>query len=84
MAHKGHSAWTPTETNYYQFLTFELGGRRKIRKIATLGRANTPEYVIEYILQFSDDGESWRTITDTNGENQVDLKYINMLVPFFM
>jgi contactin associated protein-like 2 len=69
---KGNSAWTPIETNYYQFLTFELVSKKKIRKIATLGRADTKEYVLEYIIQFSDDGETWRTITDTNGENQVE------------
>lgn len=27
--------------------------------------------VTEYVLQFSDDGELWRTYTDTNAQDQV-------------
>lgn len=68
---KGQSAWTPVENTYYHFLTFELGSRKKIRKISTRGRGRTNEFVTEYIVQFSDDGELWRSYTDTDGEVQV-------------
>lgn len=42
-----------------------------IKKIATLGRANTKECVTEYIIQFSDDGEMWRSYVNPDGEVQV-------------
>lgn len=43
-----------------------------IKKIATLGRANTKECVTEYIIQFSDDGEMWRSYVNGDGEVQVN------------
>lgn len=50
-------------------MTVDLGGRKKLKKIATLGYRK--EMVTEYVLQFSDDGELWRTYTDTNAQDQV-------------
>jgi contactin associated protein-like 2 len=44
-----------------------------IRKIATSGRTRTRECVSEYIVQYSDDGESFRSFTDTDGEVQVKI-----------
>ncbi|KOB71646.1 Uncharacterized protein OBRU01_10999, partial [Operophtera brumata] len=61
------SAWTPRESSYYQHLTVNLAARRELRGVATRGRYATDEYVSEYMLQYSDDGESWRAITDTEG-----------------
>lgn len=69
---KGRSAWTPIENNYNHFLTFDLGGRKKVKKVATLGRPHTNECVTEFIFQYSDDGELWRSVADTNAETQVD------------
>lgn len=43
-----------------------------IKKIATLGRASTKECVTEYIIQFSDDGEQWRSYVNPDGEVQVN------------
>lgn len=59
------------ENTYYQFLTIDLGDTRMIRKIATLGRSHTNEFVTEYIVQFSDDGELWRSYVARDGEVQV-------------
>lgn len=42
-----------------------------MKRIATLGRSHTEECVSEYILQYSDDGELWRSVADTNAETQV-------------
>ena len=42
-----------------------------IRKIATLGRPLSKEYVTEYIVQYSDDGEYWRSYVNPNSEAQV-------------
>lgn len=77
-----YGAWTPIENTYYQFLTIELGDTRMIRKVATFGRSNTNEYVTEYIVQFSDDGELWRSYVARDGEVQVKLTKLvaNMVV----
>lgn len=45
-----------------------------VRKVAILGRANTQEYVTEYVMQYSDDGEMWRSYVNPDGEVQVKLK----------
>lgn len=42
-----------------------------MRAISTKGRAKSGEYVTEYIVQYSDDGEGWKSFTDTQGEVQV-------------
>ncbi|XP_031336350.1 neurexin-4 isoform X3 [Photinus pyralis] len=49
----------------------ELGGRFEIRSIATQGRSHPRGYVTEYIVQTSDDGEGWRSITDPYGEAEL-------------
>lgn len=51
-----------------------MGEKRKVEKIATLGRANTNEFVTEYIVQYSDDGELWRSYVSPGGEVQVNVR----------
>lgn len=75
----GRSAWTPVQNTYDHFITFDLGTRKKIRKIATAGRARTHECVTEFVVQFSDDGELWRSYTDVLGEVQVN-KFVSRVV----
>uniref|UniRef100_A0A182SG91 F5/8 type C domain-containing protein n=1 Tax=Anopheles maculatus TaxID=74869 RepID=A0A182SG91_9DIPT len=65
---QGRSAWTPIENTYFHFLTIDMGERKMVRKVATAGRATTSECVTEYIVQYSDDGELWKSVTDSNGE----------------
>lgn len=42
-----------------------------VRKLATLGRSHTKEYVTEFVIQYSDDGEMWRSYVNPDGEVQV-------------
>lgn len=70
-----NSAWTPIENTYYHFLTFDLGETRTVTKIETLGRSHTNEFVTEYIVQYSDDGELWKSYVDSTGEIQVKLTH---------
>lgn len=42
-----------------------------IRTVSTLGRGNTKEFVTEYVIQYSDDGEQWRSYANSDGEDQV-------------
>lgn len=69
----GDNAWSPKENNYNNFLTYDLGGRYEVRSVATRGRSGTREYVTEYIVQFSDDGEGWRSFAGDQGVEQVHL-----------
>lgn len=49
--------------------------RSKVTKIATQGRvsSSTNEFVTEYVVQYSDDGQTWRSYVNTDGEVQVIL-----------
>ncbi|KAL0271077.1 UNVERIFIED_CONTAM: hypothetical protein PYX00_008294 [Menopon gallinae] len=46
----------------------DLGSRYEIRTIATQGRTNTNEFVTEYVLQYSDDGQAWKTFINSEGD----------------
>ncbi|XP_076259208.1 neurexin-4 isoform X1 [Rhynchophorus ferrugineus] len=65
----GSSAWTPKESTYFEKLIIDLGGKYEIRSIATQGRFMTREYVTEYIVEYSDNGnEGWKAFHDSQGE----------------
>lgn len=42
-----------------------------IRSVSTLGRGHTKEFVTEYVILYSDDGEQWRSYVNPDGEVQV-------------
>lgn len=67
----GDSTWSPVLSSYDQHLTMELGDRYEIRSIATRGRAHTNEYVTEYIIQYSDDGQAWASYENQDGVDEV-------------
>ncbi|XP_012057418.1 PREDICTED: neurexin-4 isoform X2 [Atta cephalotes] len=67
----GDSAWSPELSSYNQHLTMELGDRYEIRSISTRGRAHTNEYVTEYIIQYSDDGQAWATYETQDGVDEM-------------
>lgn len=67
----GDSAWSSEFSSYNQHLTMELGDRYEIRSIATRGRAHTNEYVTEYIVQYSDDGQAWASYESQDGVDEV-------------
>ena len=67
----GDSAWSPGDNTYNQLLTMNLGMRSEIRSIATRGRRNTREFVTEYIVQYSDDGQAWTSYESQEGVEEV-------------
>ncbi|CAG9853678.1 unnamed protein product [Phyllotreta striolata] len=68
----GGSAWSPQESTYFEKLTFDLGYRFQIRSIATQGRGGgSHEFVTEYIIEYSDDGEGWKSFDDSQGETEM-------------
>lgn len=40
--------------------------------MSTLGRPHTSDFVTELIIQYSDDGDIWKTYTDAGGQDQVE------------
>ncbi|KPJ11812.1 Neurexin-4 [Papilio machaon] len=52
-------------------LTINLLARKELRGIATRGRYATEEYVSEFMIQYSDDGESWREVASSDGYVQM-------------
>lgn len=69
----GSSAWSPQDSTYNNFLWVDLGARKEIRALATAGRPGSREFVSEYAVQYSDDGDAWKSCTDTLGDVQVIL-----------
>ncbi|XP_020287513.1 neurexin-4 isoform X1 [Pseudomyrmex gracilis] len=67
----GDSTWSPELSSYDQHLTMELGDRYEIRSIATRGRAHTNEYVTEYIVQYSEDGQAWANYESQDGVEEM-------------
>uniref|UniRef100_T1IDW1 F5/8 type C domain-containing protein n=1 Tax=Rhodnius prolixus TaxID=13249 RepID=T1IDW1_RHOPR len=67
----GDSAWSPEENTYFQSIKADMGDRKIINWIVTKGRAFTSEWVTEYIVEYSDDGQQWKTVTDHSGNNEV-------------
>ncbi|XP_034948023.1 neurexin-4 isoform X2 [Chelonus insularis] len=63
----GVSAWSALDSSYNQHLIADLGSRCEIRSIATRGRANTNEFVTEYIIEYSDDGQAWTSYESQEG-----------------
>lgn len=74
----GESAWTPEETTYYNFLNIELDSIQEVHKVATQGRSSTLEFVTEYIVQYSSDGQTWTSVTDPSGNIEVLIDIIEL------
>ncbi|XP_078259443.1 contactin-associated protein-like 5 [Rhinoraja longicauda] len=56
----GAGGWSPLESNKYQWLQMDLGERTEISGIATQGRYGSSDWVISYLLMFSDSGRNWK------------------------
>ncbi|XP_069790956.1 contactin-associated protein-like 5 isoform X2 [Narcine bancroftii] len=56
----GAGGWSPLESNKHQWLQIDLGERTEITGIATQGRYGSSDWVISYLLMFSDTGSNWK------------------------
>lgn len=72
----GSNAWSPESNNLNQALVVDLRKRYELRAMAMQGRRSPPGHVTEYMLQYSDDGEGWRTYSTQAGEEEV---FVNIL-----
>uniref|UniRef100_A0A3P9DDS8 Contactin-associated protein-like 4 n=1 Tax=Maylandia zebra TaxID=106582 RepID=A0A3P9DDS8_9CICH len=52
--------WSPIISDRYQWLEVDLGERTKITAVATQGRYGSSDWLMSYLLMFSDTGHNWR------------------------
>lgn len=67
----GYMAWSPSYDSLDHFLMVEFSDRMKICSISTQGQSSTLEFITEYYIQYSDNGQGWKNIEDSNGEIEV-------------
>lgn len=63
--------WSPLYDSLDQSLTVEFSDRMKVRSISTQGRSSTSEFITEYYVQYSDNGQGWKNVEDSGGEIEV-------------
>eukprot|EP00058_Branchiostoma_floridae_P006902 XP_002592390.1 hypothetical protein BRAFLDRAFT_67255 [Branchiostoma floridae] len=69
----GGAAWAASTNAIGQWLQVDLGGLKRVRVTIIQGRGISNEWVRSYKLQYSTDGNSFRTYTDNDGSDMVDL-----------
>lgn len=67
----GYMAWSPSYDSLDHFFVIEFSNRMKVCSISTKGRSSTLEFITEYYVQYSDNGQSWKNVQDSNGEIEV-------------
>ncbi|XP_072326178.1 contactin-associated protein-like 5 isoform X1 [Scyliorhinus torazame] len=56
----GAGGWSPLKSNKHQWLQIDLGERTEITAVATQGRYGSSDWVMSYLLMFSDTGRNWK------------------------
>lgn len=56
----GAGGWSPLISDRYQWLEVDLGRRTQIAAVATQGRYGSSDWLMGYLLMFSDTGHNWR------------------------
>jgi len=64
--HSG-SAWSAKESDFGQFLMFDLGRMMNITTIVTQGRSHTDDYVEEYRIQYGTNGRDFTDYKEVDG-----------------
>ncbi|XP_033126065.1 uncharacterized protein LOC117124048 [Anneissia japonica] len=67
----GEAGWRANENNQEQWIQTNLGGVKIVTGVITQGMATKNKLVTAFEILISMDGESWRTILDTEGNSQV-------------
>ncbi|XP_068599937.1 contactin-associated protein-like 4 [Brachionichthys hirsutus] len=57
---EGAGGWSPLVSDRYQWLELDLGRRTQITGVATQGRYGSSDWLMAYLLMFSDAGHNWR------------------------
>uniref|UniRef100_A0A673C2M8 Contactin associated protein like 3 n=1 Tax=Sphaeramia orbicularis TaxID=375764 RepID=A0A673C2M8_9TELE len=59
--------WSPLSSDRYQWLEVDLGERTQISAVATQGRYGSSDWLIAYLLMFSDTGHNWKQYHQEDG-----------------
>ena len=65
--------WTAGTNDVNQWLQIDLGIEYNITRVATQGRQDLPHWVTKYNLQYSDDGVTFYTCVDDQGQAEVTI-----------
>ncbi|XP_068597746.1 contactin-associated protein-like 5 [Brachionichthys hirsutus] len=57
---EGAGGWSPRNSDRHQWLEVDLGRRTQIAAVATQGRYGSSDWLMAYLLMFSDTGHNWR------------------------
>lgn len=66
-----HKAWSPSYDSLDHSLIVEFSTKMKVCSISTQGRSSTLEFITEYYIQYSDNGQGWKNVEDSHGEVEV-------------
>ncbi|XP_030012152.1 contactin-associated protein-like 4 [Sphaeramia orbicularis] len=64
---EGAGGWSPLSSDRYQWLEVDLGERTQISAVATQGRYGSSDWLIAYLLMFSDTGHNWKQYHQEDG-----------------
>lgn len=67
----GRIAWTAGNSDFGQYYIIDLKETRNVTSIATQGRPYTSEYVLEYRIEYGDNGVDFSEYKDTQGNIKV-------------
>ncbi|XP_061696396.1 contactin-associated protein-like 2b isoform X2 [Syngnathoides biaculeatus] len=57
---QGAGGWSPSDSDHYQWLQVDLGGKKQVVGIATQGRYSSLDWTSKYQLLYSDTQTNWR------------------------
>lgn len=74
----GLNAWTAGDSDFAQHLIIDLGQVMNITEIATQGRPNLAEYIMEYGLSYGINGLDYADYKDADGNIKVRPHYLQL------
>ncbi|XP_022255312.1 hemocytin-like [Limulus polyphemus] len=70
-ARLGGESWMAAVSDDKQYLQVDFLEPRNVTAVITQGRDGVPQWVTSFMVQYSNNGKTWNTITDMTGENKV-------------
>ena len=61
-------SWSAKTNDLNQWIQADLGGLKQVSGVATQGRNGYPQWVTKFMVQYSENGETWNYIKDVNGQ----------------
>uniref|UniRef100_A0A1B6CD05 Neurexin-4 n=2 Tax=Clastoptera arizonana TaxID=38151 RepID=A0A1B6CD05_9HEMI len=73
----GVNAWTASNSDFDQFLIFDLGRSMTVKRIGTQGRQHSSEYVMEYSISYGSNGLDYADYKEPGGNTKMFKGNIN-------